>query len=140
MLSIDVLSVPDELEGFLEHSQQPLDVVRLRVVAHEADAPDLAGGSSETAGNLDAVLAHQVRSHRLPIHVRRNANASYSRKTQFRILDKELQAKILKSLIKKLGAGFVAFPAFLQSFFRNDGESFPQAVHGRNGSGVMVLP
>ena len=86
MLSIDVLSVPDELEGFLEHSQQPLDVVRLRVVAHEADAPDLAGGSSETAGNLDAVLAHQVRSHRLPIHVRRNANASYSRKTQFRIL------------------------------------------------------
>ena len=31
-------------------------------------------------------------------------------------LDKELQAKILKSLIKKLGAGFVAFPAFLQSW------------------------
>ena len=87
MLSVHLLAISGELKRFLEHSKKPLHVVGLSIVTHEPDTPDLAGRSAESAGNLDAVLAHQVARHRLPIHVGRNKNASYRREAQFRVLN-----------------------------------------------------
>jgi len=41
-------------QRILEQSEEPLDAVGLRVVAHDANTPDLSGKRAESAAHLDA--------------------------------------------------------------------------------------
>merc|ERR1739838_710286 len=123
--SVDFFAVSGKLQSLLQDAEESLDVVGLRVVAHEPDAPDLAGGTAQTAGDLD---------------VMRPQDAGHRRQPDLWILDKQFQTEILESIVQEFGTLFMPRPTVFKSFFGNDGKSFSQAVHGRYGSGVMVFP
>merc|ERR1739838_615121 len=138
--SVDFFAVSGKLQSLLQDAKESLDVVGLRVVAHEPDAPDLAGRTAQTAGDLDAMLSHQVWRHDFKVDVIRHQDAGHRRQPDLWILDKQFQTEILESIVQEFGTLFMPRPTGFQSFFGDDGKSFSQAVHGRYGSGVMVFP
>ena len=86
MIAVHSFAISSKIQRLLEDSKKPLYVVRLSVVTHEPDPPNSAGRSAESAGNLNTVLAHHVRRHRLPVHIGRNENARHRWKAELWVL------------------------------------------------------
>src|SRR5215469_5753554 len=116
-------------EDLVERREQLQDERLLAAIAHRAEAPNLALGEANSAGNFDIEFVEQLVANLRIIDARGNLYGGHGDQAILRLLDERMQLHRAHTGNQRLLVRSVALPARLEPLFQADASRFPQSIN-----------